>query len=268
MWPMTTHCKSSGKDLDYCDDDYDCAPGLFCHYSTAAEGKLKIRRCMKAFNLPLISTFGFDNIAGNSELENAIHNGRVCKSGLAYFNQTTFDTAICLEITGMKETIKTGISKTIVQNEILPPFACNAKDVNSTCEWHIANVGNISHPCQCSLDGSKGYCQRPGKQEMIDYGTGYNKIMSNQRCHTKDRINVYALMECSILSMADLKSNMKFIYNFEYWPFIRGNNTCLNLVHPMSPDIINLGMYPNGATMLKWSAAAVSGSLALFSLIY
>lgn len=116
----------------------------------------------------------------------------------------------------------------ITQNGSLlaTPYACDPSDNEVPCQIVYGTGGSdfIEVPCDCSLSGQTGYCDRiPGTEEY--------KIITNLRrrgyidsvCHTLDRDNYMALRDsCGNMKDEETWFNM-YTENFlhEHWPYMQ-----------------------------------------------
>ena len=57
----------------------------------------------------------------------------------------------------------------------------------------------VNGKCQCGLDGSSGYCQYGGADEIAEYYKRISPLWAEdlKNCHSLDWENFHALAECS-----------------------------------------------------------------------
>ena len=75
---------------------------------------------------------------------------------MAYLSSTA-NTAVCF----------TSISK--VESDtgtVSSPYQCTPTDTDNMCKYYYDSSNFVSTNCQCSLDGSNGYCPFPGATEF------------------------------------------------------------------------------------------------------
>ena len=72
----------------------------------------------------------------------------------------------------------------------------------STCDFFFSDyANNVYHwgLCQCSLDGSSGYCPTFNQDKMYTYLDTMKDYWSRGTfCHTADRYNIVAQAECGL----------------------------------------------------------------------
>lgn len=93
---------------------------------------------------------------------NMFINGKHCKSMLAYPSNVANE-AKCVE-----KIVKIRTDANLGQG---PPYRCNATNPKARCRYYYESSGYhyMNGKCECSLDGSEGYCKYPGWGELDKY---------------------------------------------------------------------------------------------------
>eukprot|EP00347_Sterkiella_histriomuscorum_P002242 403368927 len=206
VWPYNSVCQPLGLHGDSCTSDYDCHPKTFCWYKYSSSVVSGNKICLEKYSQEVGVTFGWSNFYGNG-LQDAIYNGQFCKSGWAQ-NSDGGTTSKCVEILQ--------ISTDIYYNQT-SPYACTATLNNNYCKYYFTGVDYFQGLCECALDNSTGYCPRPGQTETYSYIKYIKIVNENSRCHTLDRDNMEAQMECGIGNNEDFKQAVNWKMKFEKW---------------------------------------------------
>lgn len=188
-WPFATICQRLGLHGDPCSTDFDCHPKAYCWYKYAADLKTGYKRCLTKYSQETGTNFGWESITGN-QLDDAVRNGKFCKTGWAW-NSDGADTAQCTKITSVVTDMGT---------EMKTPYECTATMDNNYCQYYLdfSNNNYLSGQCECALDDYQGFCRYPGQIETYTF-IGYVKVLDeNNHCHTLDRDNMKAQLECGL----------------------------------------------------------------------
>lgn len=142
------------------------------------------------------ATFGWAPLHYDT-VKDILWNGQACATGLAIpiYDDTTLDrpNALCVNITK----ITTDQGTYLKPNTDVPQ--CLAANKGSYCSYHYNATHNFKTRCYCSADGSQGYCPLPSLNAMKTYKTFESYVKGNStNCHTYDRDNLKAAVECGI----------------------------------------------------------------------
>lgn len=100
------------------------------------------------------------------------------------------------------------------------PYACTA---GSWCLYQNDTGYNFTILCQCDMKGAlSGFCPIPDQSFMTEYIIANVKVWNNDNCHTLDRDNFYAQIDCGIGDNDDtLKTANDYKFNLTYWALIQ-----------------------------------------------
>lgn len=82
-------CTAQKGPFEECLEDYECANTMYCWYSTPAEAKDGIKKCMTLHSQANGTVFGWKTVSGavkdvNLQIEDFQQNGKYCINGVAY----------------------------------------------------------------------------------------------------------------------------------------------------------------------------------------
>ena len=176
--------------------------------------------------------FGWETKFGSKknqpDLEDFRHNGKFCKTGLAF--QSAPNEATCVST---KSVIIDG-------KEAEAPYQCNPADYDNKCVFKFdaekyANQAwldlqgttndRINVNCSCSLeDEVTGYCSDViGTDAYIKYARQMYYVLSNSNCHTLDRYDIRAQRDlCGLPVKTDQEwwFAVSHRFNVTHWPYI------------------------------------------------
>ena len=80
---------------------------------------------------------------------------------------------------------------------IFAPYSCTAGI--DDCNYFLSGSSvYFSFPCECGLNG-QGYCPIPTSEDVMNsYTDSFKIVMSASQCHTNDRYNLLAQIDCGI----------------------------------------------------------------------
>lgn len=82
-------CQALKESGELCDNDNNCKIDHYCWYPTSGDAKADTKKCMKLYEKPDFSVFGYKN--HNKEfkyqMKENMEYGRHCKSGIAVINE-------------------------------------------------------------------------------------------------------------------------------------------------------------------------------------
>lgn len=58
-WPYKSQCEQLGTEGKYCLDDYDCEIDHYCWYMSSQDAKADSKKCMKLYEQPDFTKFGY-----------------------------------------------------------------------------------------------------------------------------------------------------------------------------------------------------------------
>eukprot|EP00347_Sterkiella_histriomuscorum_P019033 403343222 len=244
-FPWQTICKKLLYEEDSCEDDYQCGYNMICSFKTAADSFNDIKVCMKKYDLLDGSITGYRMYESDTQSD-SLKNGLKCRSGICRAKSAT--ECVCASIVNITSDYGPQTDSTF--------YKCSAMSQYNSCQYFYVhdddadgknNLGHLSLPCQCSLDGSVGYCPLPSQTQIQSYLAVLKTIDTyTSNCHTMDRYNFAAQMECGIgkqyVNVQDLYSLIDAKFKFEWFAFSQYQSNraitihpCLNKGHPESP---------------------------------
>jgi len=115
---------------------------------------------------------------------------------------------------------------------------------SGTCKYYLDGSNNnfLSAPCECALDNNPGYCPYPGQPETLTYVKYQKLVNENDHCHTLDRENMKAQLECGLRDCEDFRIATQKKMQFENWSSMNGDYVfnCIEEFHPNSYTNIKL----------------------------
>ena len=77
-------------------------------------------------------------------------------------------------------------------------------------------------PCKCALDGTqKGYCEKIfGTPEMQVNVKAIKYALERSECHTLDRNNMRAQLDCNSSNIKKLQEAIEAIFRVAHWPYV------------------------------------------------
>ena len=107
---------------------------------------------------------------------------------------------------------------------------CLAANKGSYCYYYYDSASNFKTRCYCAGDGSIGYCPLPNRAAMLNFTKYESFIQGNAtNCHTFDRNNLKAQVECGIGQGNALQVYTEAKVVKEQWGFVQdeGVKECL-----------------------------------------
>ncbi|CDW75999.1 UNKNOWN [Stylonychia lemnae] len=222
VWPFASSCQPRGEVGSFCLNDFDCKSRNFCWKIYSKDDKI----CLEKHNAPWGFQFYWDNNTYPSMNKNSIlFHGQYCQSGYAI--QVNQNIAQCVNVTS--------ISLTNNKNYIEAPYQCSPGV--STCKYFSAdNIVQFELQCECGLETiGDGFCPLPVLSEMQKYINSIKKVWYQDNCHTYDRSNFYAQVDCGVGNNDDtLKDAVNLQFKISYYPFLHKKQECLEKVLPDS----------------------------------
>ncbi|CDW78942.1 UNKNOWN [Stylonychia lemnae] len=243
-FPWQTICRKYLYEGDSCENDYQCGINMICTPPNSTASFNDANVCMKKYDLVDGSVTGY-KIYKSDVYSDSLRNGLKCRSGICRMRTAT--ECQCFSIVNVTTDYGLQSDSTF--------YKCTAMSQYNHCQYYyvhdedndgVQNLGYLRMNCQCSMDGSVGYCPMPGQSKLIEY-ISIMKILDTYAvsCHSLDRYNLEAQMECGIgkqySNIENLRDELEIIFRFEYWPYAQYQSQrsiihpCLNKGHSESP---------------------------------
>ena len=125
------------------------------------------------------------------------------------------------------------------------PFNCTASMVNNFCNYYLdySNTNYLAGQCECAMDDHTGFCPYPGQPETLTFIKYISLVNDNDHCHTLDRDNMKAQLECGLGDCEEFKQAVQWKMRFERWSSMNGDYVfdCMERFHPDSYSNIKKG---------------------------
>lgn len=223
------------------------------------------KTCVMYYSLPASSLISWDVVTYpymnlvNMTKEAIFAHGKFCQSGLAQRFSTT--AASCFQMTQVT------VSSDSTNTSQPWPQSCDT-NLNQLvqCKYYQSNsnVSTFQLPCDCAFNTpAKGFCPIPSPQFMNTSSNLMQNALNQSQCHTLDRFNLNAQLDCGIPStnpsdINDFENMIDYQFQQQYWSMMQtseGQN-CMNNVFPFSVSQV----------MANARALAVGFLVILFSL--
>mmetsp|Transcript_7938 Transcript_7938/g.13325 ORF Transcript_7938/g.13325 Transcript_7938/m.13325 type:complete len:286 (+) Transcript_7938:389-1246(+) len=221
-FPFKSSCKSFRTSYEQCTETEECQHNFYCWYADINDspifGEDSQKKCLPLYSQPLGTRFGWDQVdmSKSPTFEDFEHNGKNCKSGLAFFN-SSFNGSQCTENLRMMQ-----------GDNLLSPdnnYLCNASDNENPCRIYYTEFNqSFEVPCKCSLEGgSKGYCASIiGTQQYALALAVIKQMLEKSSCHTLDRHSYEAQLDCNEEpSVLQLATERKF--QIDHWELMHNS---------------------------------------------
>jgi hypothetical protein len=176
-----------------------------CWYFTRDDFFLRQKKCLQKYVLGINATFGWAPLFYDT-VKDILYNGQLCSTGLAIpvydtNSTTTRPKGMCVNITMVYTDQGT------YTNPVTDVPRCLSSNKGSYCNYYYDNSNSFKTRCFCGADGSIGYCPLPNKEALSNFTNLESLILGNStNCHTNDRNNLKAHLECGIGSGTPLES--------------------------------------------------------------
>ena len=187
-------CAPLKKNKEECEEDFQCKITHFCWYATQEDRQNEKKKCIETYSQENEHKFGWLQQGDKPTLEDHTHNGRYCKSGLAY--ESAPGEAQCVETQNIK-----------FKGKVLEePYACEAEDPFFKCQIVFGQKENdegveedlyTETPCRCSLAPkdfrtpdakASAYCGSVLGTQIYAKAVRAKKLLyEKSNCHTLDR---------------------------------------------------------------------------------
>ena len=108
--------------MEECAEDFECGITHFCWYASKADRDVEQKRCIEMYSQENGATFGWMQKGEDATIDDHQHNGKYCKSGLAF--EVSENQSQCTETTAIK-----------FQDEVLDvPYECDPTDPFYKCQ--------------------------------------------------------------------------------------------------------------------------------------
>jgi len=80
------------------------------------------------------------------------------------------------------------------------PLPCTATLDSNYCLYYLdySLVNYLTGLCECALDSNPGFCRYPNQEDTLTYIKHSSLVHENDHCHTLDRENMKAQLECGL----------------------------------------------------------------------
>eukprot|EP00347_Sterkiella_histriomuscorum_P011800 403371051 len=230
VWPYASSCQPRGEVGSFCLNDFDCKSRNFCWKLRQADDNI----CLEKHNAPWGQQFLWDSTKyPNVTRHSILFHGQYCQSG--YAKQVGRNISECVNVTSINvASITTPTQKKV---NVSSPFACIPGA--ETCDYQsVDGVTQFSLACECSLsDGKTGYCPLPLLNDMKVFIKAIKQVWYQDNCHTYDRSNFYAQIDCGVGNNDNtLRNAVNQQFSINYFPYLHDKSSCLYNVLPDSPD--------------------------------
>lgn len=225
-FPFNSLCSSSQRLNQTCTTTTECRIGMVCGYPSAADIIVGQATCLEQYALAKDTTIGFYSYY-DRDWENMIENGKLCSSGLAVRKSTPLNEGTCIEISKIESDQGSDISS---------PYACTAANPVNTCKYYYSTTEFMEKGCECSIDGSIGYC--PLNPTMLKSSIEMLKLMVNLttdfKCNIEASLDFPTLTRCIDVEDTTKKMATSYRFNATYWPIVQSNEQyeCMEQIHP------------------------------------
>ena len=153
--------------------------------------------------------------------KSVLTHGQYCQSGIAFRNIENPDIAECVSIDQIQ--IAENAEKDAKRQDVVSPYPC-VPNGSSMCNYMKNGELYFQLQCECGLAGENkniGYCPLPESGMIKNNIKWMTKMWIGDNCHTYDRANFEAQLECGIRKNYFILANAtQTHFNLTYFPFV------------------------------------------------
>lgn len=125
------------------------------------------------------------------------------------------------------------------------PLLCTATLDDNNCKYYLdySLTNYLQGLCECGLDSNPGFCRYPSQDDTLTFIKYIKLVNENDHCHTLDRDNMKAQLECGLGDCEEFRLATQWKYKFENWSSSNGEYVfdCIERFHPNSYTNIKKG---------------------------